>query len=47
MDKAVENSQVLCILNDLDVKIFYKKLLGELTEFSGNALKVKNEIESE
>lgn len=45
MDVAMNNSQVFCILNDLDVKSFYKKLLKDMTELSENASKIKTEIE--
>ena len=45
MGIAVENSQVFCVLKDSDVKAFYEKLLGMLTEISDYACKVKQEIE--
>lgn len=45
MGIAVENSQVFCVLKDSEVKAFYEKLLGMLTEISDYACKVKQEIE--
>ena len=47
MKIAMHNRQVLYILNDLDVKMFYRKLLSKLTSVTGNALKVQNELEKE
>lgn len=42
---ALHNSQILYILNDLDVKGFYKKLLGNMNSLKGSARKVKEIIE--
>jgi hypothetical protein len=42
---AVENSQVLYVLGDLDVRRFYQRLLQSARTLSENARKVKSEIE--
>ena len=42
---GMENSQVLGVLNDTDVKVFYKKLIGESKALSDNAKKIKEIIE--
>lgn len=47
MKIAVHNKQVFYILNDLDVKMFYKKLLSKLASVTGDALKVREELEKE
>lgn len=44
---ARNNSQVFCILNDYDVKTFYKSILKDINELSENAEKVKEAIENE
>ncbi len=44
---AINNSQILYILTDLDVKSFYKKLLNGQKHLSESAQKVKEEIENE
>lgn len=46
MNIAIDNSQVFCILNDSDVKRFYKKLIGKYKELSQKALEVQNEIDA-
>lgn len=45
MDIAVRNNQVYCILSDIDVKLFYDKLLKKMSSFSEKANIVKIEIE--
>ena len=47
MGIAIDNSQVFCILNDSDVKEFYKKLIGKYKELSQKALEVQNEIDAQ
>lgn len=47
MKIAIRNKQVFYILNDMDVKVFYKKLLSKLTNVTGDALKVREELEKE
>jgi 2-hydroxy-3-keto-5-methylthiopentenyl-1-phosphate phosphatase len=47
MDIAVRNSQVYCILGDIDVKLFYDKLLKKMSSLSENANIVKREIEKD
>lgn len=47
MDIAVNNSQVRYILTDLDVKVFYKKLLRKMEKLSSNANIVKEELEKD
>lgn len=44
---AVENSQVLYVLGDLDVKRFYQKLLWNIQKLTENAKRVKDEIEKQ
>lgn len=44
---AVENSQVLYVLGDLDVKRFYQNLLRSIPRLTENAKKVKDEIEKQ
>lgn len=44
---AVENSQVLYVLGDLDVKLFYKNLLRGIRRLTENAKRVKSEIEKQ
>ena len=41
---AVENSQVLYVLGDLDVKEFYKRLLHNMKKLTENAHKVKDAL---
>lgn len=43
---GVENSQVYGVLNDLDVREFYKKLLSATKILSANAKTVKSIIEN-
>lgn len=45
MDIAMINSQVYCILNDIDVKSFYRKVIATMNKLSENAKKVSKEIE--
>lgn len=47
MNIAVNNRQVFYILNDPDVKIFYKSLLSKVDCSMGDAKKVKDELEKE
>lgn len=47
IDIAVRNSQVYCILSDIDVKLFYDKLIKRMSSLSKNANIVKAEIEKE
>lgn len=42
---AVENSQVLYVLGDLDVKRFYQNLFRDIRRLTENAKRVKDEIE--
>ena len=42
---AVENSQVLCILGDTDVRSFYKKLIPNTKRLSANAQIVRDKLE--
>lgn len=44
---AVENSQVLYVLGDLDVKRFYQNLLRSIPRLTENAKRVKDEIEKQ
>lgn len=44
MDIAIDNSRVFCILDDSDVKRFYKKLISKYEVFSDRALMVQDEI---
>lgn len=44
---AVENSQVLYVLGDLDVKRFYQNLLRSIPRLTENAKRVKEEIEKQ
>ena len=44
MDIAIDNSQVFCILDDSDVKRFYKKLISKYEVLSDRALMVQDEI---
>ena len=46
-DIAIHNNQVLYILQDFDVKTFYKKLLSGNCVLSPNAQAVKDTIEAE
>lgn len=45
MNIALNNSQVFCILNDTDVKIFYNKLLSKLNVIDGDAKEVRDELD--
>ena len=47
MDIAINNNQVFCILNDLDVKTFYRELLKKMKTIGGNASIVKRKLEKE
>lgn len=44
MGIAIDNSQVFCILDDSDVKRFYKKLISKYEVLSDRALMVQDEI---
>lgn len=44
---AIDNSQVLYILHDLDVETFYRKLLKSMKTITSNAQKVKDILESD
>ena len=44
MGIAIDNSQVFCILDDSDVKRFYKKLISKYQVLSDRALMVQDEI---
>lgn len=47
VDIAVVNSQVYYILQDNDLKRFYRNILSGLKQYDENALLVKNELEKE
>lgn len=47
MEIAVDNSQVLYILGDVDVKIFYRKLLKQMKNISGKAEIVDEKVNCE
>ena len=46
MNVAVSNSQIFYILHDTDVKLFYRKLLKQMNDFSENGRKVAEEIDN-
>lgn len=45
MDIAVKNSQVYCIINDMDVSSFYRGLLKNIETIDGNAKKIQEQLE--
>jgi replicative DNA helicase len=47
MDIAVNNSQIFYILHDIDVKLFYRKLLKQMKNISENGRKVNEVIDDE
>lgn len=44
MDMAVNNSQIYFILNDVDIKLFYRKLLKQMKNITENGKKVKEKM---
>lgn len=46
MDVAVKNSQIFYILNDIDVKLFYRKLLKHMKYITENGRKIKEKIDN-